>query len=397
MKLKYCLTGILCIYLKCFSQEIKPLTIGDKVPDALIKNIYNYPALQSKFPAFKNELIILDFMATTCLGCIHILPHLDSLQKEYGNKVRIILISYEKKERVGTFLQKNIIGREIHLPIVTNDTLLSKYFPHTLLSHEVWIKDNVVKAITKSSYVKRENIEAVLTNKAINWPVKNDMPLYDYSKSLLAAGQQKDLNSIITPFIKDASYKHSMIIDTIGKSVRTRMFNLPVVQMYLRTYGLDVFLPSFIILDVADTKHFIYDKNDKDWRKQNTYCYENFLPLRMDKKTRAEKMRSDLDNYLGLHSSIERRKILCNVITRNNVPATFVAHNYSLHAIVSSLNSRYNSIPFLNESGYNGEIFLDPSINILTEENKVREILMKQGFNIMQATREVTVFVIREK
>ena len=107
MNLKYCLTGILCLFLKSDAQ-IKPLTIGDKVPDVTIKNIYNYPALQSNLSAFNNKLLILDFMATTCTGCIKLLPHLDSLQKEFGDQIQIFLISYEKRERVINFIKKNI-------------------------------------------------------------------------------------------------------------------------------------------------------------------------------------------------------------------------------------------------------------------------------------------------
>jgi thiol-disulfide isomerase/thioredoxin len=182
MKMIYCLTGILCLFLKSNAQEIKPLTIGDKVPDAVIKNIYNYPALQSSISAFNNKLLILNFMATNCISCLKALPRFASLQNEYGDKIQIVLVTNQSAEKIKTFLR---LRPEVKLPIVSGDSVLSKLFPHTFISHEVWIKEGVVKAITYADYVNKTNIETILSDKKINWPVKRDMAEFDYSKPLL--------------------------------------------------------------------------------------------------------------------------------------------------------------------------------------------------------------------
>ncbi len=398
MNLKYCFILILCLYLKGGAQKIKPLTVGDTMPGIEIKNILNYPALQSNFSAFKNDLVILDFLATTCLGCIEALPRLDSLQKEYGNKIHIILVSDEKKERVANFLQKNVLGRQCHLPIITADNIFGKFFPHTFIPHEVWIKNNVVKAFTKSGYVKKKNIQQVLDGEAINWPVKNDMPPYDYSNSLLPADRQHNFNFIVTPHIKDAAYKYTLLTDTVGKSVRTRIFNLPVISLYLRSYGLESFPASFIALDVTDTIHFIYDKNNKEWGRLYTYCYENLLPLHTSKKTIGESIRNDLNNYFGLKGRMEKRKILCNVLVKNVAAhASYSAGNYSVTSLLTSLNSRNFKTPYINESGYTGKVPVELSVNNLYDEQTLKEALLRQGIAIIPAQREVTVFVLTEK
>ena len=156
--IKYCLTGMLLFSLKVWSQEIKPLLIGETVPVIKINTNFNTTALPSN-TAIDKGLVILDFMATNCSSCIKLLPHLDSIQKNYGNKIRIFLVTEQKKEKVKKFLQAH---PEIKLPVIGEDTLLSKYFPHTFISHEVWIMDGVVKAITYPEYVTDKNIQSLL-------------------------------------------------------------------------------------------------------------------------------------------------------------------------------------------------------------------------------------------
>jgi len=396
MNLKYCLTGILCLFLKSDAQ-IKPLTIGDKVPDVTIKNIYNYPALQSNLSAFNNKLLILDFMATTCTGCIKLLPHLDSLQKEFGDQIQIFLISYEKREKVINFIKKNIYARLLPFPIATDDTLLSKFFPHTFISHEVWIKDNVVKAITSGEQVTAKSISFLLENNNINLPVKTDKPSFDFNAPLLATDVHPAFYSLLTGFVKDASAKNVTLTDTLSKRLRITMFNLSILSLYFRSYGLQFFPESFITFETKNTAPFIYDKSDKQWRQKNTYCYEVTLPLGIAKAMIGEKIRNDLDTYFGLKGRIEKRKIRCNIVVRGSSPPTiFPSLNTSVNIFLSQLNSRYLKEPFINESGGDKKIYVDAAMDYATDEESAKQILRTQGFDIIEGVREVEVFVLSE-
>ena len=52
------------------TNEIKPLTIGDKVPDVEFENVINYSDKKVRLSDFKGKLMILDFWATWCTSCI---------------------------------------------------------------------------------------------------------------------------------------------------------------------------------------------------------------------------------------------------------------------------------------------------------------------------------------
>lgn len=73
------------------------------------------------------------FFSTWCGSCVEALPKLDSLQKQSGNKVQIMVVDYERPDIVRTFWAKNPTGRLSSLPFIIADSLLSSYFPHRIV------------------------------------------------------------------------------------------------------------------------------------------------------------------------------------------------------------------------------------------------------------------------
>src|SRR5690606_9202569 len=122
----------------------KPLQIGDTVPEAL----WHMPLQMVKagkegsttitLNDYRGKLIILDFWATWCVPCVKSLKKLDSLQTMLGQEVIVIPTGYESEAKVSNLLQR----QHIELPSVYGDTVLKRYFPHQIVPHQVWIKDN---------------------------------------------------------------------------------------------------------------------------------------------------------------------------------------------------------------------------------------------------------------
>src|SRR6185312_10987349 len=69
---------------------LKPLSIGDTVPDITLTNVYNYPSSTIKLSDLKGKLVILDFWSTWCGSCIEAMPESEKLQNGFGNKIQII-------------------------------------------------------------------------------------------------------------------------------------------------------------------------------------------------------------------------------------------------------------------------------------------------------------------
>ncbi|MBC8200475.1 MAG: TlpA family protein disulfide reductase [Planctomycetes bacterium] len=81
-----------------------PLYIGDKAPDVTVDHWVKGDA----WTEFEDgQVYVMEFWATWCGPCVSSMPHLSSLQDEYGDKIKIIGVSSEKDpEIVTSFLAK---------------------------------------------------------------------------------------------------------------------------------------------------------------------------------------------------------------------------------------------------------------------------------------------------
>ncbi|MGI8583214.1 MAG: peroxiredoxin family protein [Chitinophagaceae bacterium] len=417
MNFKYCLTGILLFSLKVFSQEIKPLSVGDKVPAIQIHSIYNYPALQSNLSAHKNKLVILDFMASNCSSCLKLLPHLDSIQPVFGNKLQIFLVTYEKKEKVKKFLQNH---PGLKLPIIGEDTLLTKYFPHTFISHEVWIKDGVVIAITHPEYVNTINIETVFAGNKVDWPVKKDLADFDYKKPLINLNIQNSGNnpagftySAFMGNILNVPPRFTELKDSSTNTIRISVINHPIADLYLISRKEFNFPQSHIIYEVKDRHRFIYNPaNYFDvWMKENTFSFELLLPLNTSPEKRQQVIQNGLDRYFNLHARFEKRQVDCLVLTRtdslnwllkNNImPAREIKNRkqkyISIDQLVYSLNRTLYGQPVFDETGYNQNSRLELDEGLFQNIPDLKRSLRNYGMKLITEKREVEMFIITEK
>src|SRR6267154_1771510 len=95
MKLIMGITAILLPVLCPAQPAVRPLTIGDSVPGIRLGTIINYANPAAKLSSFKGRLVLLDFMNTYCSNCIAALPAFDSLQRKYGDKLQIFMVTNE--------------------------------------------------------------------------------------------------------------------------------------------------------------------------------------------------------------------------------------------------------------------------------------------------------------
>src|SRR5688572_26528195 len=74
------------------SSVIKELKIGDIVPDIEFLMV-NYSKPTARLSDFKGKVVILDFWATWCGSCIEAFPKIDLAQKEFGDRLQVILVN----------------------------------------------------------------------------------------------------------------------------------------------------------------------------------------------------------------------------------------------------------------------------------------------------------------
>jgi thiol-disulfide isomerase/thioredoxin len=423
MKLIYCLMILLWPFVSS-GQTVRPLNIGDAVPDLTITNVYNYPASKIHLSDQKGKLVILDFMSTGCLSCIEALLHFDSLQKKYGKRLLIIIVSYEPSKNIERFLTKSPIGKQVKLPVVSNDSILSWLFPHVYISHEVWIKDGKVKAITGAEYVSSANVQQILDNVPVKWPVKRDIAEFDYSKHIVHLNEEAiplssypaaAYYSAFTNNIIDVPHRFIRTTDTTTQSTCISLINLPVIDLYRYSYGEGSLPLSNIILNVKDTSRYIFNSDKEyraEWTIKKTYCYEIKSPSDLSQKLVQQKMVSDLDFYLGIRSSWETKAVPCLVLIKKQgsadnarLPAFYNSHtSLQEHSrtitpsyIVYQLNQNFLGVPALDESGLNSDKALDTTILNFSDLNVLNRQMEKYGLELTIATRFHKMLVLTEK
>jgi thiol-disulfide isomerase/thioredoxin len=167
------------------NHDTKPLSIGDTMPDS----IWNMPfqavnhdqsKKSVKLNEYKGRPIILDFWATWCSSCINHFPKMDSLEKEFGQSLQIILVNSitgtgDTEAKVNTFFNtwNSNHTKRLIVPSIFGDAALKRLFPHSYIPHYVWIgSDGKIQAITSSEEITSKNIQLLINHTALNLPIK---------------------------------------------------------------------------------------------------------------------------------------------------------------------------------------------------------------------------------
>src|SRR5439155_9002034 len=82
------------------------IQVGDKFPDIEIKRILNFHTSQTRTSDFKGKALLIDFWFSACTACLESMPKMDSLQKEFGNDLQILLFNHEPEEKIRNRFKK---------------------------------------------------------------------------------------------------------------------------------------------------------------------------------------------------------------------------------------------------------------------------------------------------
>lgn len=414
-------------------QKIQNLKIGDPMPDILIPMIINDRYSSVRSTNFKNQLLIVDFWFTNCGACVAGLPKMMSLQQEFGDRIKVLPVTFEKKEVVGKFLKTNFKTRDIVVPTVIEDKVLSQLFKHVAAPHQVWIYHGNVIAITEQDYVNSKNINFILNGGKNDWPVKNDyLPAVDIKTPLVRQDMSrftgvnplKRYAAIFGCYQDGVITKMGMTVDSVNGTCRNYIINLPILNIYSIQWsiasGINRFPePSGIILEVKDPSKFVSLEDSEETsfvRRQKTYiCYESMGPNTLQTREEAAlEIIKDFDNLLGLKGRYEKRKMNCLILiekdsidaiksrTENGEGKEFLAapnikiQNKSLDGIVWKMNQVYGNPPAFNETSYKGNVNMKFSLNSWKNIPELRIALQGFGLDLKEEQRELEVFVLTE-
>ena len=411
------------------SQEIK---IGQKCPEIVLKNIINYDRTEISLSDFKGKIVILDFWSTTCSACIQAFPKIDSLQNQFKDQLQFIAVNREKNEATVNFFKKKSHIKKPDIPFATEDTLLSKLFPHIFVPHHVWIdKSGIVRYITDGHNATAEHINAFLNGNDLSLHEKKYEANFFYESPLIALTDKKGIEnlesySLLMHCISGISFGNA-IGNTMGtgKGYHITQTCASILQLYSIAFGEDgkhdFSNSNTVMLEVKDKSKYLIptDNNLMDeWLSSYSYNYELMVPAAESKEI-FKKMQQDLLRYFNLKGIIEKRNVKCVALVRINTrdklktkggkPVTnfWILSNDSIRFMINqdfdkfatALSSSYQNVgfvrPFINSTNYKGKIDIQLSVDAFDkfDVNKLNKELNKYGLALREqnSIREVLV------
>ncbi|MFT4152361.1 TlpA family protein disulfide reductase [Parafilimonas sp.] len=439
------LISIVAILLSTSYGNTQSILPGQQCPDIELKNIVNYSKSSARISDFRGKLLILDFWATWCSPCVSEFPVMDSLQKTFGNQLQIMPIAYQSRQVVSNFF--NNMRNVIHIlpSSVTEDTVLTKLFPHTAIPHYVWIdKTGKVIAITGYEEVTSENIQKILNGNMSQLSLKTDDKLnIDFNNQVFEIVNpvnsnggmvyhpinEKDIlcHEVITRYIK------GFISQAHQDSIRFTATNMTIENLYKWALGHGYYQFSSdnrIRWEINDSSlyhlnHQVLDNlpNEPErleWMKENAFCYELTIPRSSgDPNEKYNIMLSDLNRYFGslygIEAHLEKRNVKCLVLTRINTEDKLATEggspflndnkyylelkNQPLIWLMIRLATYYmqlSPMPLLDETEYKGNIDLKLNCR-LSDISAVNNELEKYGLEFKEAMRMIDIIVISKK
>ncbi len=404
---------------------IAELKIGDQVPDILIDKIINNDKRSIRTSDYKDKLLVLDFWDTYCTVCIASMPKLDSLQRVFGDQIKLLSVTYQPEEMISKFFKTSRFLNERNPPVnrasVVDDRILRSYFRYETNPHVVWINKGKVVAITGGEYITKTNIQALLDGKAVDWVLKterfdsstpfvtlnplwqdaSDSPYYGYSVLTGQATGVPEEGSI--HFIQDTVNHHTRVAifnQDIFTTYRMLLFNTRSDEYNMKIFYINTH-PSRTILDVKDPSRITYKKEYgeyTDWFKKNALCYEQVKRGLVDKTFMASLAIQDLNSRLGLYVRYERRKVKCLVFVKTNKPVTDTRDIEKggaviLSFLINNLDSNAKYPPAIDETGFTGGLNFQSTDGTIAG---LRKEMQRHNLDLIEAEREIEVMVISD-
>lgn len=416
------------------AQEIK---IGDRCPNIELNRIINYPVSHANLFDFKGKLLILDFWGTGCTACLHAFSEIDSLQKKFAGKIQFIAVNRESKDSTIRFFARLKKYLKIpSIPFVTQDTILSNYFPHVYVPHHVWIDSTGnVRYITNGYNATAEHIEKFLNGDSISLAQKEYEKDYSFDSPLMAISKGRWSDKVVSysllmHSISGVTFSNAASSTTGNeKPNKITQTDVSIRQLFITAFSengkYDFNASNSVVLKVNNKFKYSFPSNNNEldeWIEKYCYNYELMIPP-SESNQLYKKMQQDLSRYFEIHGLIEKRKVDCLILTKiskkkydlqskGGKPATnfWIMTNDSIRFMKNKPFNNFVNVlsvaaeakgiptPFINETNYIGNIDIKISTSAIDdfEIDKLKKELNNYGLDLIKENRLINVLVLKE-
>lgn len=396
--------------------QTKPLKIGENLPENVWSTplqLVNHPQKTITLNQDKDKLILLDFWNTWCSSCLLNFPKMEELQKQFGDKIKILAVSNQDRLVLEKFFASKNGQRYKNVVSVAGDKMFHQLFPHKGVPYIIWIKDGKLLNTTDGAQVTEKTIKEVLggENSSLQTVVQmsRDRPLmlsenFDNEKDLSMISYSLFAKGRIRGMGFGSGFHRS------GQIVYGRQFTNFSFWEIASAIANEIFQKQNQSFN--EKRRIIEFKNSEGRiEDKSLYNYEYIVP-----QSKADSlyplMLENLSRFADYKTTIEKRKVKCLVLKRTSTvdklktkgsEMTFLfslsktdLQNTSLYALVNSLNAVPTiSLPIVDETGYPNNI--DLTMGAISDLNSIRKELMRYDLDLIEAERELDMLIIQDK
>lgn len=396
--------------------QTKPLKIGENLPENVWSTplqLVNHPQKTITLNHDKDKLILLDFWATWCSSCLLNFPKMEELQKQFGDKIKILAVSNQDRLVLEKFFASKNGQRYKNVVSVAGDKMFHQLFPHKGVPYIIWIKEGKLLNTTDGAQVTEKTIQEVLGGEKSSLQtvvqMSRDRPLmlsenFDNEKDLSMISYSLFAKGRIRGMGFGSGFHRS------GQIVYGRQFTNFSFWEIASAIANEIFQKQNQSFN--EKRRIIEFKNPEGRvEDKSLYNYEYIVP-----QSKADSlyplMLENLSRFADYKTTIEKRKVKCLVLKRTSTvdklktkgsEMSFLfslsktnLQNTSLYALVNSLNAVPTiSLPIVDETGYPNNI--DLTMGAISDLNSIRKELMRYDLDLVEAERVLDMLVISEK
>lgn len=369
------------------------LGVGDVVPTHTF-SILSEESTTLSTEHLRGKAIILDFWATWCSPCIGAMHHLDELQNEFADDLRVIAISEEQPDRLLRFIQNTE-----HDFLFARDTgALRELFHYQVIPHSVVINPGgVVVAITSPENITSEVITQVLRKETIDLPLKQDRQDFDATYDYFQADTLTRRAFQLQPHKPNLPSFTKSYYEGPFKQRRYTAYNMTIDGLYRHAYQIS-----------SQRIAYEFDEALVDWeQEENRYCMDIIVDNPADL---LSSLREQLSSTLSIQARVERRTKDVVVITTLEgavtAPAGEATEQYtgrgdgfsSTGATMATFCNYLESfgifgLPVVDETGVEAAFEIDFSFDPENSDS-FKEAMKQYGLKYAKQSREVDVLVL---
>lgn len=431
---------ILAIFLLsafyCFGQTHfpTPIEIGEVCPDLDLRMTDPVNPF-CKLSDYHGKIIVLDFWATGCQPCRALFKRIDTLEKKYGDRIKVLPISIEDSAKVASFLKdfQDVTGIHVNSSFHSRDVY--RLFPHIYIPHEVWLDTNrVVIAETDFQQLNDAVVGTLVKGGTPAWSMKKDpvmLPL-DYNKGpVILGGQFNAPDSLF--LLKDSTDRFECIVTKPTRQLVGAAFqrpgsisgyNLSILWIYSFVAGhsrADFIERNRAILNVRDTMAIVGPMDSYEaqiWSKQHTFNFEFLLKDGEPDSIKYDLALAEVNKYFKnyhITGGIEQQTGDCYVLHRTTTDDRISSaggtpvcqmNGYRARLVNTTLGTFFfrmqtgflqlTHFPLIDESGLsNVPVDLDISCD-LSKLDAVNAALKSYGLEFKKETRTISYLVIKD-